>query len=758
MIINDLETEKPSIYYRYRVGTKLVEKTVTTFPYYWSNELTTHGSTISIHGSKVYKKYYPKSHLRHYFKKSQSKSYEVDVSLENIYLKDNFPVLPDYVPLIMHLDIETNRGLDAVKSDKAITAITFWDSYSNKYMTLSWKGGMSNAELKLVYSKCIDDTHSLMIFETEKEMMENFIYQFKKINPDMVTGWNVVKYDIKYILNRLYRLGINPAELSPVKQIDSEMKYNSNTPIKGIICFDLLFGYKKIKDGSIGENTLRAVLEDNNAPIKKLYGMDDYNSDYVGFIEYSKRDVEGTVWINNKFDIISMFMERQRLAGCKFTDTYYNKDMVDMAHLKKAKELGFVLPTGKYREKVPYEGATVIEPEVGLHKNVIILDYKSLYPSGMEACNMSYETKSRTGDIRLGNGISFKSSPPGLTTSLLGDIQAKREYYIEERDKYEEKTSDWNKWDNKQRTTKFLKNSFYGWMAYAGSRLYDPDIAASITWISRQALAHSIDHINKNYPEFKIIYGHTDSLFIQIPWDITYDKLVELAHEIEQSINGSMYEFDEKYNLIPNKFKIELERCMETFLLVGKNRYAGKYPLNGRDNYKIQGFETKKKLTPPIMRELQKDTLLNILNIVDKDVIFSDVLDIVNGIRHSTFSIEDICIQKKINKSIKSYKKPGDNVTAALWANDNLNTNFIGNGDVVKMIIVMYDDVAKSFNVKDDCVVGFSDYEQIKDFTIDVDETIEKLIPGKLKNIFSAMGWDLMPLLTSKRIKGANKW
>lgn len=758
MIIDDLESDKPSVYYRYRIGTELIERVVTTFPYYWSLEHTNFGTMPSIDGSNVYKKYYPKSHLRHYFKKSQSRSYEVDVSLENIYLKDNFITLPEYNPLVMHLDIETNRGLDAVKADKAITAITFWDSYSEKYKTLSWKGGLSDSDLKVIYDKFINDEHSLIIFETEKEMMKNFVYQIQTINPDIITGWNVIKYDIKYIINRLYRLGIDPSALSPVHQIDSELKYNSHTPIKGRICFDLLFGYQKVKDGSIGENTLRAVLEDNNAPIKKLYGMDDYDSDYLGFLEYSVRDVEGTVWIDDRFDIISMFMERQRLAGCKFSDTYYNKDMVDMAHIKKAKELGFVLPTGTYHEKVPYKGATVIEPEIGLHKNVIILDYKSLYPSSMEACNMSYETKSKNGDIKLGNGVSFNSSPPGLTTSLLGDIQEKREYYIEKRDNYPEKTPDWNRWDNKQRTTKFLKNSFYGWMAYAGSRLYDPDIAASITWLSRQALAHSIAHINEYYPSFKIIYGHTDSLFIHVPWDINYDELMEIAKELEQSINDSMYKFDEKYNLIPNKFKIELERCMETFLLVGKNRYAGKYPIDGDYSYKIQGFEAKKKLTTPIVKELQKDTLVNLLNFVDKDVIFSDVLTIVQGIRNNTFPIEDICIHKKINKSLKSYKKPGDAVKAALWANEYLDTDFVGGGDVIKMVIVMYDAFAESLNVQDDCVVGFKEFEQIKDFTLDVDEMIEKLIPGKLTNIFIAMGWDLMPLLTSKRIKGANKW
>jgi len=532
-----------------------------------------------------------------------------------------------------------------------------------------------------------------------------------------------------------------------------------NTPILGRICFDLMFGYKKLSDGDIGPQGLRAVLENNDAPIRKLYGMDDYEKDFENFLQYSKRDVEGTVWIDNEFSIVDTFMDRQRLSGCTFTDTFYNKDLVDIAHLRKAKERGIVLSTGRYHKKVPYEGAMIIEPKVGFYKNVIILDYKSLYPSSMEACNMSFETKKKDGDIKLGNGVSFVSSPPGLTTSLLGDIQNKREYYKVERDKYPEKSSDWNKWDNKQRTTKFLKNSFYGWMAYAGSRLYDPDIAASITWLSRQALKHSIEHIKEYYPSFEIIYGHTDSVFIHVPWnDIDYNELLGIAKDIENSINESMHELDEKYNLIPGKFKIELEKCMESFLLVGNNRYAGMYPMDDKKGYKIQGFETKKKLTTTIMKTLQEDTIHNILHEKDKEVIFSDVKNIVQGLRNNEFSIEDICIKKKIKKPLKKYKVQSDHVKAAIWANDNLKTNLNSEGDVVNMIIVMMDEAAEQLNVKDDGVVGFETAEQIENLTIDVDAMIDKLIPGKLENIFNSMGWNLNTLLTSKRIRGADQW
>ena len=751
MIVDNLGTEKPSIYYRYRIGRELIEKREVFFPYFYSDEITNKGTATTIHGTNVYKKFYSKPNLRYYFAKSLHNSYEVDISLENLFLKDNFITLPEYESRICHIDIETDFGLDALKADKDITAITYWDSYTNKYSTYSWKENKPDS--------WTDEDCEVNIFSSEKEMMKAFLKDFKTMDPDIITGWNVIGYDIKYIINRMYRLGLNAAELSPVRQVESKIDYKTKTPIKGRICFDLMTGYKKLHDGDIGSQALRAVLDDNNAPIRKLYGMDDYKTNFENFLQYSKRDVEGTVWIDQEFSIIDTFLDRQRLAGCTFTDTYYNKDMVDMAHLRKAKEMGFVLPTGHYHKKIPYEGALIIEPKVGFYKNVIILDYKSLYPASMSAANMSFETKRNDGDIKLGNGVSFVSSPPGLTTSLLSDIQDKREYYKKERNKYPEKSTEWNKYDNQQRTTKFLKNSFYGWMGYAGSRIYDIDIASSITWLSREALKHSIEHVKTNYPSFEIIYGHTDSVFIHVPWDdIDYDKLLEIAKDIEESINESMYELDEKYNLIPGKFKIELEKCMESFLLVGNNRYAGMYPMDDKKGYKIQGFESKKKLTTTIMKTLQEDTIHNILHEEDKEVIFSDVKNIVQGLRNNKFSIEDICIKKKIKKPLKKYKVQSDHIKAAIWANENLETNLNSEGDVVNMVIVMMDEYAEQLNVKNDCVVGFETIEQIKNLTIDVDEMIDKLIPGKLENIFSSMGWNLNTLLTSKRIRGVDKW
>ena len=752
IIIQDLKSNPPSLYIRYRHGRELVEETKTSFPFYWTYENTGREMSETPTGETVYKKYYGDSNLRHFLKKKVHNTFEMDVSLENRYLIDNYDSLPDYEPRIMHLDIETDLSLDALKAEKAITAITIWDSYTNKYITFSWKDNIPKGKSDNL------DYWTIIITNSEISMIESFLDIFLDINPDILTGWNIIGYDIKYIINRMYRLGLDPRQLSPVNQLEDVIDYNTKNPIKGRICMDLLFGYKKLTDGDIGEQSLKAVLEDNNAPIQKLDAMGDYHTDFEAFLEYNKRDVEGTVYIDQQFGIIDTFLERQKLVGCKFTDTYYNKDMVDLYHLRGAHNRGYVLPTGEYHEKVSYEGATILEPKAGFYKNVIVLDVKGMYPASMEASNMSFETKKKDGDIRLGNGINFISNPIGLSASLLKDIQEQREYYKSERNKFPEKSPDWIRWDNKQRVTKFLKNSFYGWAAYIGARIYDPDIAASITWLSRKALAHIFSIVENSYTDYKILYAHTDSCFIHIPGDVTEDKLYEIAKEIEDKINNSWSEFEERYNLLPGKYEIEIDKVMETFLLVANNRYAGKYKMGEGVGYKIQGFEVKKKSTSKVIKELQEFVIKSILNEASPEEVQEHVKVIANNIRGAIYSPDEICIKKKLKRTLDKYKVNSDHVSASRWANEFLGCNLKNEGDIVKMIVVRNNVAAKNLNVKSDMVVGYEREEQIAGLDIDLEEMINKLIPGKVERIFDTMGWQLGPLLQKNETKGSELW
>lgn len=210
-----MHSENPSLYVRFRKGRKLQEKIVQTFPYFYDSKMTQNESIPNAFGKPYYQKFYKDSSTKYFLKKSHPDTCQLDVSFENQYLMDNYETLPEYESRIWHIDIETDMGLDTLKADKAITAITFWDSYDNDYTTLSWKKGHKEENEK--YS----DDWNVYIYATEERMLKEFIRKVKKYDPDMITGWNILNFDIPYIINRMYRLSIDPSGLSPVNQVEA---------------------------------------------------------------------------------------------------------------------------------------------------------------------------------------------------------------------------------------------------------------------------------------------------------------------------------------------------------------------------------------------------------------------------------------------------------------------------------------------------------------------------------------------------------
>jgi DNA polymerase I len=736
-----------NLYLRYRDDSnKLIEEYMHYRPYYWSLKKTNNENFINYDGNKVYKKYYVNPNDR--FKlKNREKSYELDVALENRFLIDNFnpDVWIDFNYKVMHLDIETLNCLDTDRTPEPITAITFFDSYSNHYYTLSWKDPFYAGLVYSIEKKINNDNWTIIIASSEKEMLDIFKKGFLEINPDIITGWNVF-FDIKYIINRHYWLGKNITWISPVNQIVDKIDDHTKDPIYGRIVFDLKYGYEKLHDGDIGFTSLRSVLEDNNAPIRKLEGIDDYDKDFESFLKYNCRDVEGTVWIDQEFDIIQSFLERQKLVGCKFSSTLYNSNVIDCFFLRKAHEKGIVLPTAiKSDVSESYEGATIFKPVTGLHLNVIVLDVASMYPSSMIAGNQSFDTiiNNETNIlqenlIKLGNDVCFRKDKISFTTSILNSIQEMRDYNKKEMKKYEEGSAEYRKYDNKQRVCKFLKNSLYGYYGFKHSRLYDIRIASSVTWLSRQAIAHIKKTVLKNYSDTKVVYGHTDSVFVESP-------TTKIAKDVEKTINSSWYIFEKEYNLIPNNYRIEVDKVFTSLLIAGANMYAGR--LEGSNKLVVKGFALRRKSAPTIVKNLQKTVLEMILDQKPEQEIFSYIKDLVKKIRTGKCTIDEITIKCKLKQPLTNYKTNPQHVASAKWSNEHLGLNIHNAGDMVKMIAVQKNATAIIRGIPKSGVIAYDEENQLEGFTIDYEEMVTKLIEGKIRLICNAMSWDLEELL-----------
>ena len=268
------------------------------------------------------------------------------------------------------------------------------------------------------------------------------------------------------------------------------------------------------------------------------------------------------------------------------------------------------------------QGAIVLDPEeigsVGLHKNTVILDFTGLYPSMMVAYNASWETKVLKGeesdDDIIGDKCRFKRNPQGILPASVKELDELRDLYKARRDGCAEKgdTKGYQKWDAAQKTVKRLRATFYGLMAFKGFAWGDMDIARTITYGGRKALKTIMDETEKF--GYKVLYGHTDSIFVALGDDLTAEECAEKAKYLSKHLTDIVQK-----ELQSSAVVVEAEMIMDRFFLPRRNRYAGRViwqPGSGEtpfdigklpvdDRIKMQGLEAKHTNTAKIGRDIQ---------------------------------------------------------------------------------------------------------------------------------------------------------
>ena len=274
-----------------------------------------------------------------------------------------------------------------------------------------------------------------------------------------------------------------------------------------------------------------------------------------------------------------------------------------------------------FEQDESYEGATVVEPIVGVHKMVIVNDFSSLYPSAMIANNVCISTivkapcsggDRRRGLDRVGEHV-FSSVCKGVLPSILEDTIARRSATKKTKAKLEElrdakKTaaeddpafeayggkSELLKMivvlDRRQLALKISANSVYG---YLGSQTSygDVAVAATVTGLGRSMLQTAVSGAKEvcatmkkrdgsDVGEFTLVYGDTDSIMYSLSEVVTPREGADVGLAVGAHVTSKFKK--------PNK--LEFEKCFAPMLLFNKKRYAGlMYEESGADDMHFRG-------------------------------------------------------------------------------------------------------------------------------------------------------------------------
>jgi DNA polymerase elongation subunit (family B) len=590
---------------------------------------------------------------------------------------------------IMFYDIETNQSIDIKNTDKEIISIAFYSSIFNKNYAYYLKKNkdITNDEKflgKNIVVKC---------FNEEKEMLTDFLKVLKV--HDLVFGFNSNFFDDIYFVNRCRLLKVPEIvgyfkdtfiKESVYEDRFMAMMMEKGSPVKSEINFidAKPIVSKLFQRGNFVNKPSRYSLEEIgrilNVEQQKMHLTDGpstlWEQDRIEeLLEYNVQDVTALRAIMDKMKVIDMILTRKNLFKINFADIFKNSKVIDYLILSKYKHI--VFPTVNYNTSFSedFEGAVVLEPKFGIYKNVCVADFNSMYPNIIMCFNVSPETL-----VDKDKHI-FRKDKPGL----LGDIL---KFMLAQRYEYKKlagealKNNDSLSYDVYKMTEHQIKdtiNSVYGVFAYKYFRLFDVNIASSITYFGRQLITSVAGYVAKEEPDFEVLGGDTDSLFIHYKRDT--EDVVSVMEALEGRLNAFLKRRWEP-EVINFSFKMEAETIFSFLILPNaKKTYIGLTKLlkgaKKDDEMYAKGFQLIRKDTPNGLKpSLQKFFYSFLHNVAKSDyvTIKKELKDI--RLMWATLQPNDFLIAKQINKEVAEYKTVPQHVKAMLYSNKNLNTDF----------------------------------------------------------------------------------
>ena len=576
------------------------------------------------------------------------KNYAGDVfgidQFQYAFIADQYPGMVNYDVSKMktaYIDIEvaSEHGFpDAQSANEEVLAISI--KVNNDFKVYAC--GDYNPTPNVRYIKCTD----------EKALLTEFINDWSKNYPDIVTGWNIRFFDIPYLVNRIANLlGQKTAKrLSPWGWYKESNitgiggRRHQVYELVGVSTLDYMDAYKKftyVNQESYSLNHIAYVeLEERKLDYSEVDTLHElYRTDFQKYIDYNVHDVVLVENLEKKMKLLEMIISLAYLAKCNFNDVFSPVRMWDCICYNHLRENNIVIPPKKHEEKSEaYEGAYVKEPQLGRHKWVCSFDLNSLYPHLIMQYNISPETllgtHEETGlvesmlnkefdttflkekDITMTpNGSlytrEYKGFFPSLMEKMYNDRVKYKKLLIDEQKKG--RAADKNKlsqYYNLQVNFKIALNSAYGALGNQWFRFYDVRNAEAVSVAGQLSIRWAEKAVNKYMNKILetedvdyVLASDTDSLYV------TLDSLVEKVGlkdtqkiikfmdtvcegKLQNVIDKCYNEMAEYVNAFQQKMVMKREVLADVGIWVAKKHYI----LNVHNSEGVQYEEPKLKI------------------------------------------------------------------------------------------------------------------------------------------------------------------
>lgn len=505
----------------------------------------------------------------------------------------------------LDIEVDSEGGYPNIEDPvKEVTAIALFDEANDTYYCFVLdKDGIVQNETK--------ENTIILSYLNEQDLLISFLEKWNKVNPTIVSGWNIDGFDFPYLHARLLRvLGEEAANgLSPIN-ICYFNKYKNKMCIAGVNALDYLLLYKKYSGKNLTNYRLDTVAKEE-LKIGKIEFDGSLNNlmktDIKKFIEYNLHDIILVKKMNDQLQFIELAMSICHVCHVGYEEFGTSSKFLEGALLTYLRRKKLIAPNKKLNaevngdrddnlnDDVGFEGAYVKDPVPGRYDWVCSADINSLYPSVIMSLNISPETKvgvikewdseklvKKSGDkiafdneiytyedfekIIVDNNLSVSANGIVYNQNKLGCVPDILKTWFSERVEYKNKMKDASTrkdkeqyvfWKRRQHVQKILLNSLYGVLGLSTFRFYDLDNASAVTLTGQEIIKTSAKYVNGKFnkrcntkDKDYVIYIDTDSLYLDVKSLADHEKIEDIKPFAIKTIGTVADELNDFYKVM----------------------------------------------------------------------------------------------------------------------------------------------------------------------------------------------------------------
>jgi len=454
----------------------------------------------------------------------------------------------------------------------------------------------------------------LVWVDNEKTLLQQFVIQVNRFDPDIIIGWNVVNFDFRLLIQRaaLHRVELALGRDSQtITWRDARNEVNQGfVSMSGRVVVDGIdalktatyhfdsFSLENVAQTLLGKGKKTENVDDRLAQIEY-----DFKHNKVKLARYNLQDCQLVLAIFAHTKVLDFLTLRSQLTGLELDRMGGSVAAFINLYLPKLHRAGYISPNRPKDGGLASPGGYVMSSKPGLYQHVLVLDFKSLYPSIIR---------------------TFKIDPLGLVEGLASPEEAIEGFKGAKfsRDKHflpDIITSLWQQRDEakknqdaaRSQAIKILMNSFYGVLGSGGCPFYDTRLASSITMRGHDIMQTTAKWIEQ--AGYEVIYGDTDSTFVWLNGEFSNQQVMQIGPSLALEINQKWQDNIRQTHQLDCDLEIEFETHFSQFLmptirgseLGSKKRYAGLKTNKDGDELIFKGLETVRSDWTQLAKEFQ---------------------------------------------------------------------------------------------------------------------------------------------------------